>query len=173
MAVGSLSVLTSGLGDHPEAIPPVMQIGDSGREALHKLVVLPFAAGADALINPYQFSRFGIMGGLPATAQCPPTDLNSANFVWAAGGPKPSGFRYRELNPLPARSCSFGHMTDGQSYRCSLPACRQFRLSVHKRSWKNAKGEIQEARTVDYVDQKGKRHIDQGGGPAGDSPGRQ
>ncbi len=56
MAVGSLSVLTSGLGDHPEAIPPVMQIGDSGREALHKLVVLRLAAGADALINPYQFS---------------------------------------------------------------------------------------------------------------------
>lgn len=32
-------------------------------------------------------------------------------------------------------------------------------MSVRKRTWKNAKGEPQEAWIVDYVDQKGKRHI--------------
>jgi integrase len=32
-------------------------------------------------------------------------------------------------------------------------------MSVRKRTWKNAKGERQEAGIVDYVDQKGKRHI--------------
>jgi integrase len=32
-------------------------------------------------------------------------------------------------------------------------------MSVRKRTWKNAKGERQEAWIVDYVDQKGKRHI--------------
>src|SRR5262245_27897761 len=33
-------------------------------------------------------------------------------------------------------------------------------MSVRKRTWKNAKGEPQEAWIVDYVDQKGKRHIE-------------
>jgi integrase len=33
-------------------------------------------------------------------------------------------------------------------------------MSVRKRSWKNAKGEPQEAWIVDYVDQMGKRHIE-------------
>jgi hypothetical protein len=32
-------------------------------------------------------------------------------------------------------------------------------MSVRKRTWKNAKGERQESWIVDYVDQKGKRHI--------------
>src|SRR5215470_9552352 len=32
-------------------------------------------------------------------------------------------------------------------------------MSVRKRTWTNAKGEAQEAWVVDYVDQKGKRHI--------------
>ena len=32
-------------------------------------------------------------------------------------------------------------------------------MSVRKRTWKNAKGERQEAWIVDYVDQKGRRHI--------------
>ena len=32
-------------------------------------------------------------------------------------------------------------------------------MSVRKRTWKNAKGEPQTAWVVDYVDQKGKRHI--------------
>jgi integrase len=32
-------------------------------------------------------------------------------------------------------------------------------MSVRKRTWKNAKGETQESWIVDYVDQKGKRHI--------------
>src|SRR5258708_1074393 len=32
-------------------------------------------------------------------------------------------------------------------------------MSVRKRTWKNAKGEPQDAWVVDYVDQKGKRHI--------------
>jgi integrase len=32
-------------------------------------------------------------------------------------------------------------------------------MSVRKRTWKNAKGEPQEAWVVDYVDQKGKRHL--------------
>jgi integrase len=32
-------------------------------------------------------------------------------------------------------------------------------MSVRKRTWKNAKGETQEAWVVDYVDQHGKRHI--------------
>jgi integrase len=32
-------------------------------------------------------------------------------------------------------------------------------MSVRKRTWKNAKGEPQEAWIVDYVDQRGKRHI--------------
>src|SRR2546428_5296716 len=33
-------------------------------------------------------------------------------------------------------------------------------MSVRKRSWKNAKGEAQEAWIVDYVDQNGRRHIE-------------
>jgi integrase len=32
-------------------------------------------------------------------------------------------------------------------------------MSIRRRTWKNAKGELQEAWIVDYVDQKGKRHI--------------
>ncbi len=32
-------------------------------------------------------------------------------------------------------------------------------MSVRKRTWKNAKGELQEAWIVDYIDQKGQRHI--------------
>src|SRR5258708_24474980 len=32
-------------------------------------------------------------------------------------------------------------------------------MSVRKRTWSNAKGEPEEAWIVDYVDQKGKRHI--------------
>jgi integrase len=32
-------------------------------------------------------------------------------------------------------------------------------MSVRKRTWTNAKGETEEAWVVDYVDQKGKRHI--------------
>jgi integrase len=33
-------------------------------------------------------------------------------------------------------------------------------VSVRKRTWKNPKGEVKEAWIVDYVDQKGKRHIE-------------
>jgi len=69
-------------------------------------VVLRFVAGVDAWVSPCQFSRFGIMGGLPVIAQCRPHRSQQRKLLSVAR--KPSGFKYREQNPLPARSCSSG-----------------------------------------------------------------
>jgi hypothetical protein len=49
----------------------------------------------DALVTPYRFSRFGIMVGLPATAQWPTSDLNSAN---CCGCRWPETYRYLEIS---------------------------------------------------------------------------